>query len=151
MSVEEYTLLMHFLDEVFPLQYPMYRPHIFEGGRGWLLGLLLRTKPLYHASLALSSYHRRMSIHEKLSERCRALSFVRQGEQLQACLVEVQHAIRSVDRFVQHGAPSDGMGVVSSIVQLVFFEVNFMLYENRSMLTHYTSSSLAKMAFGRPT
>lgn len=53
----EAMLLMHFLDNVFPLQYPMYHPTVVSGGRGWFLSLLLRTKPLYHAALALSSYH----------------------------------------------------------------------------------------------
>ncbi|PVH69572.1 hypothetical protein DL98DRAFT_661621 [Cadophora sp. DSE1049] len=53
----EATLLMHYLDVVFPLQFRFYRPLVSEGGRGWLLSMLLRTKPLYHAALSLSAYH----------------------------------------------------------------------------------------------
>ena len=135
-TAEEYTLLMHFLDEVFPLQYPLYQPHIFEGGRGWLLALLLRTKPLYYAALALSSYHRRMSINQIISERCRAKSFVQQASQLEACLIEVQRAMKTVDHFIQHGPSGDGMGMVSSIVQLVFFEVTSLEMDFGAMLTY---------------
>ncbi|EMR88402.1 hypothetical protein ACHAQE_002699 [Botrytis cinerea] len=53
----EATLLMHYLDVVFPLQFRFYRPSVSEGGRGWLLSILLHTKPLYHAALSLSAYH----------------------------------------------------------------------------------------------
>ena len=127
MFAEDYTLLMHYLDEVFHLQYPMYKPHIFEGGRGWLLALLLRTKPLYHASLAISSYHRRLSIYHQISERCRTLSVIQQARQVEACLTEVQNALKSINHFIQHGTPNDGLGMVSSIVQLIFFEVRFTL------------------------
>ena len=48
---DDSILLMHFLDSVFPLQYPMYKPEISEGERGWLLSLLLRAKSFYHAAL----------------------------------------------------------------------------------------------------
>ena len=27
---------MHFLDNIFPLQYPVFKLGILEGGRGWL-------------------------------------------------------------------------------------------------------------------
>lgn len=53
----EATLLMHYLDIVFPLQFRFYQPLVSEGGRGWLLNILLRTRPLYHAALSLSAYH----------------------------------------------------------------------------------------------
>lgn len=66
-SADDSVLLMHFLDNVFPLQYPMYKSGILEGGRGWLLTLLLRVKPLYHAALALRAYHRRSVILAKVS------------------------------------------------------------------------------------
>ncbi|KAF5876912.1 putative regulatory protein [Botrytis fragariae] len=53
----EANLLMHYLDIVFPRQFRFYRPLASEGGRGWLLSILLRTRPLYHAALSLSAYH----------------------------------------------------------------------------------------------
>jgi hypothetical protein len=57
----EATLLMHYLDVVFPLQFRFYQPLVSEGGRGWLLSILLRTRPLYHAALSLSAYHQSAS------------------------------------------------------------------------------------------
>ncbi|KAL2825080.1 fungal-specific transcription factor domain-containing protein [Aspergillus cavernicola] len=122
-SIETSALLMHFLDDVFPLQYPAYKADVLEGGRGWLLHLLLRTKPLYHAALALSSYHRLMVGFAKLSNQCRVFSTVQQEEQLRLCLEEVQGAIKDVNHFIQKKRRSATTGLVASVVQLVFFEL----------------------------
>jgi len=119
-SADESVLLMHFLDHVFPLQYPMYKPGIPEGGRGWLLALLLRTKPLYHAALALSGYHRRTTTPAKISHPCRAAALVQQEKHLEIC-------IQSVHQFAQNSCPNNGLGIATSVVQLVFFEVFFRL------------------------
>jgi hypothetical protein len=54
---KESRLLMHYLDYVFPLQFPFYRHSATNGGRGWLLSLLMQLEPLYHAALSVSSYH----------------------------------------------------------------------------------------------
>jgi len=49
-------LSMHYLDEVFHVQYPFYNlPE--KQSRGWLFSTLRRTKPLYHGILALSQRH----------------------------------------------------------------------------------------------
>jgi hypothetical protein len=121
-SAEESTLLMNFLDEIFPLQYPVYKPDILEGGRGWLLYLLLRTKPLYHAALALSSYHLMISGVSMISSECRVFSVVRKEERLAMCLQEVQRTIRDVQVFTKERT-HNALGLLASVVQLVFFEV----------------------------
>ncbi|KAG0645738.1 Pestheic acid cluster transcriptional regulator 3 [Hyphodiscus hymeniophilus] len=51
----EASLMMHYLDHVFFIQFRFYSPSISAGGRGWLLSLLTQTKPLYHAALSLSA------------------------------------------------------------------------------------------------
>jgi hypothetical protein len=125
-SADESVLLMHFLDNVFPLQYPMYKPGILEGGRGWLLALLLRMKPLYHAALALSAYHRRTIILAKISHPCRVAALVQQEKHLEICM-------KSVNQFAQNSCPKNGLGIATSVVQLVFFEVFFRV-ENLQVL-----------------
>ncbi len=55
-------LLMYYFDRVFPLQFRFHTPASDlggggDGGLGWLLGLLVRTGPLYHAALSLSALH----------------------------------------------------------------------------------------------
>ncbi|KAH8599223.1 fungal-specific transcription factor domain-containing protein [Bisporella sp. PMI_857] len=55
----EKTLLMNFIDAVFPLLFNCYTPPVPELGRGWLLVLLTRTKPMYHTALCLSAFYMR--------------------------------------------------------------------------------------------
>ncbi|KAH8812836.1 fungal-specific transcription factor domain-containing protein, partial [Xylogone sp. PMI_703] len=58
---EEDVLFMHYLDEVFFIQYPYY--HAFNNqGRGWLYSLLRCVKSAYYATLALSEHHRYLTL-----------------------------------------------------------------------------------------
>ncbi|KAH8669738.1 fungal-specific transcription factor domain-containing protein [Tricladium varicosporioides] len=124
LSGNDMVLLMHFLDTVFPLQYPMYKPGVLEGGRGWLLALLLRTKPLYHAALALSVYHRRKILADLQHDHpCNTARLVEQEHHLAICLTEFQKTIKSVQQLVSLTCPKNGLGIMASITQLVFFEL----------------------------
>ncbi|KAK6069207.1 C6 transcription factor [Seiridium cupressi] len=122
MPAAEPILLMHFIGNVFPLQYPADKPEMREGGRGWLLHLLLQTKPLYHAALALSWYHRLVVMYQSASPEFRLAATVQQEQQLEKCLNEVQRTIRNVSQFVEQAKQFNRMGIAASIVQLVFFE-----------------------------
>ncbi|CZR56550.1 related to C6 zink-finger protein PRO1A [Phialocephala subalpina] len=123
-SSEEAVLLMHFLDNVFPLQYPVYKPSVAEGGRGWIISLLLRTKPLYHASLALATFHRGAILLESYRGPCNAAVVVEQEKHLAICLKEFRDAIESVSQLVGgFNCPHNAMGLMACIVQLIYFEV----------------------------
>jgi hypothetical protein len=63
------NLLMYYFDVVFPSQFPVYNPTSSEGGRGWLLHIILRTKPLYHAALSMAAYHQRLQRREVVVSR----------------------------------------------------------------------------------
>lgn len=52
----ELSLMMMYLDYVFPFLYPFCRPTILGSGRGWLLVLLMKNKAVFHSALSLSSY-----------------------------------------------------------------------------------------------
>lgn len=53
----EISLLMHYVDDVFPHQFPFYHSQ-FVGKREWLLPLLSSTKSVYYATLCLSLLHK---------------------------------------------------------------------------------------------
>ncbi|KAF2489243.1 hypothetical protein BU16DRAFT_472257 [Lophium mytilinum] len=112
---DESTLLIHFLDHVFPLQYPMYQPGILDGGRGWLLALILRTKSLYYVALAISAHHRRTIMQTKISHVCRALE-VQEAQHLENCL-------KLVNEFAQVACPYNGLGVTNAVIQLGYYEL----------------------------
>lgn len=56
-TFREAELLMHYLDYIFPLQYPYYKDNPKFGGRGWVFWLLMKRGPLHHAVLTLSALH----------------------------------------------------------------------------------------------
>lgn len=107
---------MHFLDHVFPLQYPVYKPGIQEGGRGWLLSALTQTKPLYHAALSLSAYHRWTVASAMLSRPCQIATLIQQEKHLEA-------SIKSLNSFSHTYCHSGELSIIQTIIQLAFLEV----------------------------
>jgi len=57
---DESLLLMHYLEFVYPLQFPFYKPRAEHGGRGWTLAVLRRCRPLYNAALSLGAFHQQL-------------------------------------------------------------------------------------------
>lgn len=52
-------LLTHYLDIVFPTQFPISPDS--KDARGWFLPLILQVKPLYHAAISIAAYHKELS------------------------------------------------------------------------------------------
>ncbi|KAH7159541.1 fungal-specific transcription factor domain-containing protein [Dactylonectria estremocensis] len=55
--------IVHYLDYIFPLQYPYYVDDPDLGGRGWLFWLLTKSPPLRQAALTLSALHQHTVSH----------------------------------------------------------------------------------------
>ncbi|KAH7398094.1 fungal-specific transcription factor domain-containing protein [Cadophora sp. MPI-SDFR-AT-0126] len=49
----------HYLDVVFPIQFPIASDS--KNAREWLLPLILQVKPLYHAAISIAAYHKEIS------------------------------------------------------------------------------------------
>lgn len=71
------SLLMHYFDQVFAWQFPYFRSTSRLGNRGWLLYLLMKRGPLYHAVLSLSSLHQSaiLGSEEEYQQKERALEY----------------------------------------------------------------------------
>ncbi|KPI40004.1 uncharacterized protein AB675_11559 [Cyphellophora attinorum] len=52
----EHVMLMSYLDHIFPILYPFYRPVIAEGARCWLLPIALSHDCLRHVVVALATH-----------------------------------------------------------------------------------------------
>ncbi|CAG7919109.1 unnamed protein product [Penicillium olsonii] len=75
-DIQEACLLMHYLDQVFPWQFPYHDSRSRLGNRGWLFLLLIKCGPLYHAILSLSSLHQSalLDAKEDVLKKQKALS-----------------------------------------------------------------------------
>jgi hypothetical protein len=113
---------MNYLDNVFPLQFNCYVPPATELGRGWLLALLTRTKPLFHAALALSAYF--MHFILKNTDPSRTSCINNHWEEMKR-----HHALAFKELQLQIaglkdcGALTSTIETVAGIFQLISFEV----------------------------
>jgi hypothetical protein len=118
----ETTLLMNYLDNVFPLQFNCYVPPATELGRGWLLALLTRTKPLFHAALALSAYTMHTILKKSQPARIRCIN--NHWEEMKR-----HHALAFKELQLQIaglrdcGTLTSTIETVAGIFQLISFEV----------------------------
>lgn len=124
----EASLLMHYLDCVFPLLFRFYRPSISEGGRGWLLSILLRTKPLFHAALSLSAYHQRSILPENVGNEkdCNIMEDLEMHHSM--TLIELRRHIDRIQLEVGARCMVTRVEVLACMILLISFEVSPCLH-----------------------
>lgn len=125
----ETNLMMHYLDQVFYIQFRFYSPSVSSGGRGWLLSLLLQTKPLYHAALSLSAFHQQslLSVDQDVLPTQRGyLQELERHHNL--TLEELQlFILAQKEPDSTSGILSSNVQILACMVQLISFEVGFPL------------------------
>lgn len=124
---EEAMLLMHYLDEVFFVQFPFYNSSAASGGRGWLYSLLAQVKPLYDAVLALSQYHReslRLTPRNNTNVNAHKLVHLQsRDDHYNAALRELQLSIGGSHMWSGTSILIRSIQALTCILQLLFFEV----------------------------
>jgi hypothetical protein len=123
----EASLLMHYLDHIFPLQFPFYKPSVSEGGRGWLLDLILRTRPLFHAVLSLKLCHMQSSQSPANLNKCdlNVLEDIEKHHTL--ALSELRSHIDGLELSTGSVNVARKIEILACMMQLVSFEVSSSL------------------------
>lgn len=67
-SEKEITMVMYYLDHVFPRMTPFFNYSAADNGRGWLLYLFLRTRPLCALAVCLADCDQKQFIRGPLSD-----------------------------------------------------------------------------------
>lgn len=88
---DQASLLMHFFDHVVPRLLRFYNPSVLEGGRGWLLSILIRT----NRCISLSAYHQQSILIRGSGISC-AASLAKLQERQIECITELR---RHLERF----------------------------------------------------
>jgi hypothetical protein len=120
----EANLMMHYLDNVFYTQFRFFAPSISTGGRGWLLSLLNRTKPLYHAAMSLSAFHWQSLISQSQVDQAQ-IDYLHELERHHnLTLEELQLFIHAQNlNTAREGAFDGNVQILACMVQLISFEV----------------------------
>ena len=125
---QEMIMTMTYLDFIFPFLFPLYRPSIFTAGRGWLLVLLLKNKPLFHSALSMTSHFYPL-LHDahggellSKSSECHQHGWEQLQKQQAMSLRALQGEVRDV---VAQGVEADlsrSARLVEAIVQVLCFD-----------------------------
>ncbi|KAB5549623.1 fungal-specific transcription factor domain-containing protein [Coniochaeta sp. 2T2.1] len=119
------SFMMMYLDYTFPFLNPFYRPPILDGGRGWLLVTMTRNKALFHIALSLSAYlfSEILKNGTEAHSDCSVHNWDSLQSQQQLAMRELQSDIQELNRKGVQGYPAASAHVMSSVVQLLSFEV----------------------------
>ena len=120
----ELSLIMTYLDHVFPVLFPFYRPSILEGSRAWMLVLIMKNRGIYHTIISLASFF--FSVVPMLpgSENKMCASMTSEELQKQADLA-IKTVLRdSLELSKQEEQPlRESADLMGNVVQLLSFEI----------------------------
>lgn len=126
-GIEELDLsfMMLYLDYTFPFLNPFYRPPILDGGRGWILVSMMRNKALFHIALSLSAYlfSEVLKHGSDTHNACKIHNWTSLQAQQQLAVRELQADMQELNRRGVQGYLSASAHVMSSVIQLLTFEV----------------------------
>jgi hypothetical protein len=124
----ENHLLMLYLDKVIPNQFPFYSPSTAEGGRGWLFCLLMKSRPLYKAALAMAAVYCQQSpstVVELNPAQLLLPDIVSSVDHLYVDAIgELRDCIGSLSLKRGKDGLKEGIHVLACIVHLILLEVS---------------------------
>ncbi|KAG8158517.1 hypothetical protein KVR01_011639 [Diaporthe batatas] len=120
------VLLTFYLEQLFPFLFPFYRPSLLEGGRAWVLEMMISSPVVRQAALCQSSYFFSLARESEDGSRAWEAMLQQTGdvfgvlrESLQ--VIEGSGVIEHI-----HGA----VRIMSSILQVQRFEVAVLSFSN---------------------
>jgi hypothetical protein len=116
---------MHYLDDVFPLQFPFHET-TSVGKREWLLMILTSTRPVYYATLSLSLLHKEACLDDHETE----LASIWQEEKMRyfiLALRESQQMLHELSSVYSQDKVKGHIHALASAIQLISFEVIIVL------------------------
>ncbi|KAI1331904.1 fungal-specific transcription factor domain-containing protein [Xylariaceae sp. FL0255] len=120
------VLLNFFLEHVFPFIFPFYQPPALQGGRAWILELMLHAPVMRQATLCQSSYY--FSLMQGTTSNYAAW---------EAVLSQTKNAfeiLRGALKVIENSSVSEHLHgaarVMSGIMQVQRFEIQVLSFEN---------------------
>ncbi|OAL19311.1 hypothetical protein AYO22_09855 [Fonsecaea multimorphosa] len=117
--------LAKYLDYVFPLLFPFYRPRLHETGRSWVLALFRRSRLAYHSAMSLGTYFFIFTLIDAYPGQhssCKSQLWEKVGKQIDTCFEMIQHDVHDLRLRGRHSPLIDRARVMESITQFLIFE-----------------------------
>ncbi|KAG4437135.1 hypothetical protein IFR05_007397 [Cadophora sp. M221] len=120
----ELSLIMSYLDYVFPVLFPFYRPSMLEGSRSWILVLILKNRGIYHTIISLASFFFSVVpiVQSSDYKMCESMNLEELQKQADLAIKTVLHD--SLELSSQTEQPlRDSADLMGNVVQLLSFEI----------------------------
>lgn len=118
-------LITFYLENLFPFLFPFHQPSVLQGGKAWILEMMLKSPVLRQATLCQSSYC--FSLARPLDDQSGAWEMLL--DQTQDAFRTLGQALQVISTGIEkhmHGA----VRILASIVQLQRFELSVMNFDN---------------------
>ncbi|KAF2478745.1 fungal-specific transcription factor domain-containing protein [Neohortaea acidophila] len=124
--------MMFYFDHFFPFLFPFYKPSLLEGGRSWIMELILGDRAMWHTTLCLSTYFVSITLDGAISgpNVCKDLAWGRLLEQMRVTFVMLQNDIREVASSGTQDVIVKTSRIMGSIIQLQRFETTVGNFDN---------------------
>jgi C6 transcription factor Pro1 len=119
------VLLMFYIEHVFPFLFPFYKPSCIEGGKAWILEMMMSSPVVQRAILCQSSYF--FSLARGSSNDIVCASIIKQTRDAFEVLREALKVISNSE--IKDHLPA-AVRILSSIIQVQRFEIATSSFEN---------------------
>lgn len=126
--------VMFYFDHFFPFLFPYYSPLLLEGGRTWLMELVVGDQAMWHTTLCLSTYFVSVALDGAVSgpNVCKALAWERLLKQMGVTFMMLQRNLQDVASSNTQDVIVKTSRIMGSIIQLQRFEISVGNFENCS-------------------
>ena len=124
--------MMFYFDHFFPFLYPFYKPALLEGGRSWILELVVSDQVMWHTTLCLSTYFVSVALDGAASGHnvCKTLAWDKLLKQMGVSFVTLQRNLQEVGTTNGQDLTIKKSRTMGSIIQLQRFEITVGNFEN---------------------
>jgi hypothetical protein len=119
-------LLMFYLEHLLPFLFPFYRPSIFQGGRAWILEMMISSPVVRQVTLCQSSYFFSLALDTTNHDRARD-GVLTQTMDAFKVLRQSLHVIDGAG-IAEH--PHGAVRIMTSILQVQRFEIAVLSFGN---------------------
>lgn len=127
--------IMFYFDHFFPFLYPFYKPLLLEGGRSWIMELVVSNEAMWNTTLCLSTYFVSVALDGAIfgPNVCKTLAWEKLLKQMSITFISLQHDLQDVASSNLQDSIVRTSRIMGSIVQLQRFETSTGNFENCEM------------------
>lgn len=124
--------MMFYFDNFFPFLFPFYKPSLLEGGRSWIMELIVGHQAMWYTTLCLSTYFVSIALDGSISgpNICKTLAWEKLLSQMETTFTTLQQDLKNLASEDRPNMIVNTSRIMGSLVQLQRFEISVGNFEN---------------------